>query len=174
MNIRELCEKYNISQSGLSRRFGIPLRTVQGWYLGERKPPEYVARMIDELLQADEDEDDEDEDDEDQDDYDYSQYLKPDERYRLTKDGPLLTEAEVVEKLRAQYLKKNPGVSELDAKLVALVTFGRMQRERAMMRSRAEAIRQQREARQRMIRTAKEHIPKEEQEKAFFGDDKDE
>lgn len=53
MTIRELCEKYNISQSGLARRFGIPLRTVQGWYLGERKPPEYVARMIEELLQVD-------------------------------------------------------------------------------------------------------------------------
>lgn len=50
MTIREICEKYKISQSGLARRFGIPLRTVQGWYLGERKPPEYVARMIVELL----------------------------------------------------------------------------------------------------------------------------
>lgn len=53
MNVRELCEKYKISQSGLARRFGIPLRTVQGWYLGERKPPEYVVGMIGELLQAD-------------------------------------------------------------------------------------------------------------------------
>ena len=53
MTIRELCEKYNISQSGLARRFGIPLRTVQGWYLGERKPPEYVVRMIYELLLVD-------------------------------------------------------------------------------------------------------------------------
>ena len=52
MTIKEICEKYNISQSGLARRFGIPLRTVQGWYLGERKPPEYVARMIEELLQV--------------------------------------------------------------------------------------------------------------------------
>lgn len=53
MTIKEICEKYKISQSGLARRFGIPLRTVQGWHLGERKPPEYVARMIDELLQLD-------------------------------------------------------------------------------------------------------------------------
>ena len=50
MTIREICEKYKINQSDLARRFGIPLRTVQGWYLGERKPPEYVARMIIELL----------------------------------------------------------------------------------------------------------------------------
>ena len=50
MTIRELCEKYNISQTQLSRRFGMPLRTVQHWYLGERKPPEYLPRMIEELL----------------------------------------------------------------------------------------------------------------------------
>lgn len=53
MTIKEICEKYKISQSGLARRFGIPLRTVQGWYLGERKPPEYVVGMINELLQVD-------------------------------------------------------------------------------------------------------------------------
>lgn len=53
MNIKEICEKYKISQSGLARRFGIPLRTVQGWYLGERKPPEYVVSMINELLALD-------------------------------------------------------------------------------------------------------------------------
>ena len=54
MTIREICERHNINQSDLARRFGIPLRTVQGWYLGERKPPEYVARMIEELLVAQE------------------------------------------------------------------------------------------------------------------------
>jgi DNA-binding transcriptional regulator YiaG len=51
MTIKEICEKYNISQTELARRFGIPLRTVQGWYLGERKPPVYVPGMIVELLE---------------------------------------------------------------------------------------------------------------------------
>ena len=139
MNIRELCEKYNISQSGLARRFGIPLRTVQGWYLGERKPPEYVVGMIDELLQlnASEPDDDEDEDC----GYDYSQHLHPDERYRLTKDGPLLTKDEVMEELKVQYLGRHPCASDMEAKLMALTCFRRMERDRAMLRTRAEAIR---------------------------------
>lgn len=53
LTIKEVCEKYQINQSALARRFGVPLRTVQGWYLGERRPPEYVVRMIVELLQVD-------------------------------------------------------------------------------------------------------------------------
>lgn len=70
MTIKEICEKYQIGQSDLARRFGIPLRTVQGWYLGERKPPEYVARMIEELLQSDSDAYEEEQDD---DGYEYEE-----------------------------------------------------------------------------------------------------
>lgn len=33
-------------QKAVANRFGIPYRTVQNWYRGERTPPEYVARMI--------------------------------------------------------------------------------------------------------------------------------
>lgn len=53
MTIKELCDKYTQTQTGLSKRFGIPLRTVQGWYLGERNPPAYVVLMMDELLAHD-------------------------------------------------------------------------------------------------------------------------
>lgn len=49
--IKELCEQYNIGQTALARRFGIPLRTVQNWHEGKRVPPDYVVRMMDELLQ---------------------------------------------------------------------------------------------------------------------------
>lgn len=52
MTIKEICEKYGIGQTELARRFDIPLRTVQGWYLGERKPPSYVPGMIVELLET--------------------------------------------------------------------------------------------------------------------------
>lgn len=48
--IKELCVEYSFSQAGLSRRFGIPLRTVQDWYSERRTPPDYVVRMMDELL----------------------------------------------------------------------------------------------------------------------------
>ena len=52
--IKEICEMFKISQTQLSRRFGIPLRTVQGWYAGERKPPAYIVNMIAEILQKEE------------------------------------------------------------------------------------------------------------------------
>ena len=48
--IKELCSEYGLSQIELSRRFDIPYRTVQDWYSGTRKPPEYVVKMIEELL----------------------------------------------------------------------------------------------------------------------------
>ena len=49
--IKEICEKYNLGQTALARRFGIPLRTVQDWYSGKRTPPDYVVAMLVELLE---------------------------------------------------------------------------------------------------------------------------
>ena len=51
--IKELCEKYSIGQTALAQRFDIPLRTVQDWHAERRTPPEYVTRMMDELLAQD-------------------------------------------------------------------------------------------------------------------------
>lgn len=50
--IKELCEAYGISQTELHRRFDIPLRTVQDWYAGRRKPPAYVVNMLTDLLES--------------------------------------------------------------------------------------------------------------------------
>ena len=50
MTLKELCAKHNTTQTKLSRRFGIGLRTVQGWYLGEHNPPAYLVAMMDEIL----------------------------------------------------------------------------------------------------------------------------
>lgn len=33
-----------------SRRFGIPLRTVQNWYYGERQPPEWLVVLIEQAI----------------------------------------------------------------------------------------------------------------------------
>lgn len=49
--IKDLCEEYDLSQTALAKRFGIPLRTIQDWHAGRRTPPDYVVRMMDELLQ---------------------------------------------------------------------------------------------------------------------------
>ena len=48
--IKELCEVYDISQTELSKKYDIPLRTVQDWHAGRRTPPPYVVRMLEELL----------------------------------------------------------------------------------------------------------------------------
>lgn len=49
--IKALCEAYGISQTELHRRFDIPLRTVQDWHAGRRKPPAYVVNMLTALLE---------------------------------------------------------------------------------------------------------------------------
>lgn len=51
--IKDICEMYQLSQTALAKRFGIPLRTVQDWHAGRRVPPEYVVNMMDELLEKD-------------------------------------------------------------------------------------------------------------------------
>ena len=48
--IKEICDAYGITQSELSRKYGIPLRTVQDWHGGRRTPPAYVVNMIERLL----------------------------------------------------------------------------------------------------------------------------
>lgn len=48
--VRELIERYGLTQSTFARRFNIPLRTVQGWCLGERDCPPYLIAMAAELL----------------------------------------------------------------------------------------------------------------------------
>lgn len=51
--IRTLCEKYEMTQAAFAQRFGIPLRTVEDWVAGKRKPPEYVVAMIQTILEYD-------------------------------------------------------------------------------------------------------------------------
>lgn len=51
--IKQICDTYSITQTGLSGRFNIPLRTVQDWYAGKRTPPDYVVSMMTALLEID-------------------------------------------------------------------------------------------------------------------------
>ena len=50
MTIKEICERYDLSQTALAKKFGIPLRTVQDWHAGRRKAPDYVLGMIQKIL----------------------------------------------------------------------------------------------------------------------------
>lgn len=38
--------RYNVTQTQVSEKFGIPIRTVQHWKAGTRKCPEYVLDMM--------------------------------------------------------------------------------------------------------------------------------
>ncbi|MGN1342045.1 MAG: helix-turn-helix domain-containing protein [Bacilli bacterium] len=51
MTIKDICIKYNLSQTELSKYFNIPLRTIQNWHSGSRKPPEYIIDMIIKILE---------------------------------------------------------------------------------------------------------------------------
>lgn len=58
LSVRGICEKYGMSQAGLGRRFGIPLRTIQNWVADPSTKnhcpcPPYVLSMMNELLAAD-------------------------------------------------------------------------------------------------------------------------
>lgn len=51
--IKEICIEYDLKQTELAKRFGIPLRTVQDWHGDRRKAPDYVVSMMIELLEID-------------------------------------------------------------------------------------------------------------------------
>lgn len=48
--VQELAQQYGLSQTDFARYFGIPLRTVQGWFNGSRSCPPYVLTMAAEIL----------------------------------------------------------------------------------------------------------------------------
>lgn len=48
--VLELCAQYGLGATALSRRFGIPIRTVENWMGRERTPPDYVVRMMKKIL----------------------------------------------------------------------------------------------------------------------------
>lgn len=47
--IRELLPAMGLTQTGLSKRYGIPLRTVQGWAGETRTPPLWLRLMLADL-----------------------------------------------------------------------------------------------------------------------------
>lgn len=49
MTIQELRAKTNLSQKKFAEYFGIPLRTVQEWEQGRRKPPDYIPKLLERI-----------------------------------------------------------------------------------------------------------------------------
>ena len=44
--LRQLKENSGMSWKKLSDYYGIPYRTVQDWYMGKRRMPEYLLRLM--------------------------------------------------------------------------------------------------------------------------------
>ena len=45
-DIRSIREETGLSRKAFSDKYQIPLRTMEEWEAGRRKPPEYVSRML--------------------------------------------------------------------------------------------------------------------------------
>lgn len=50
MNIKEARQAAGLSQRKMSALLEIPLRTIEDWEAGTRKPPAYIERLIVEKL----------------------------------------------------------------------------------------------------------------------------
>ncbi len=46
MTIKELRVETGMSQKKFSEYFGIPIRTIQCWEIGQRKPPDYIPKLL--------------------------------------------------------------------------------------------------------------------------------
>lgn len=53
MNIREMRTLLGDTQSEFAARYNIPFRTVQNWETGVRKPPKYIAELLESRIRAD-------------------------------------------------------------------------------------------------------------------------
>lgn len=46
MTIKELRQQTGLTQTAFAKYFEIPLRTVQDWEAGKRKPNEYLVKLM--------------------------------------------------------------------------------------------------------------------------------
>ena len=46
MGIKSLRTSSGMTQAAFAELLGIPIRTIEDWESGRRKPPEYVVRLI--------------------------------------------------------------------------------------------------------------------------------
>lgn len=50
LSFKELLSSYGLSQSEFSRKYDVPLRTVQNWVRGDHVPPPYVLGWLQDSL----------------------------------------------------------------------------------------------------------------------------
>lgn len=54
MTVKEIANAAGMSVRQLAIRFGIPQRTIEQWASGARTPPDYVLRMMEEIIKKEE------------------------------------------------------------------------------------------------------------------------
>lgn len=54
MTIKELRERTGMKRAEFSRRYGIPVRTLEDWDAGRRKPPEWLPNILEKAIKYDE------------------------------------------------------------------------------------------------------------------------
>ena len=53
VSISDLRSSIRLSRSEFSRRYGIPIRTLEDWEAGRRTPPEYVVSLLERVVKED-------------------------------------------------------------------------------------------------------------------------
>ena len=53
VSVSDLRALAGISRSEFSRRYGIPVRTMEDWESGKRTPPEYVVNLLERVVKED-------------------------------------------------------------------------------------------------------------------------
>lgn len=53
MTVKEIRESIGISRAEFSRRYRIPLRTIENWEYGKTNPPEWTVEMIRKVVEMD-------------------------------------------------------------------------------------------------------------------------
>lgn len=53
MTIKEMREYLNVSRTEFSRRYNIPIRTLEDWESEKRTPPEYVVQLLERAVKED-------------------------------------------------------------------------------------------------------------------------
>lgn len=53
MDIKDIRKQSGLARVAFSKKYGIPIRTIEDWESGKRKPPEYVLRLLGDAVSAD-------------------------------------------------------------------------------------------------------------------------
>lgn len=53
MDVKEIRMRTGLTQGSFSKKYGIPIGTLHHWEAGDRKPPEYVLKLLERCVESD-------------------------------------------------------------------------------------------------------------------------